>query len=88
MDQLTGQGDKTTPNPIATEDFEDRFRRHLPKLKDLTLIVLKGHLVIEEAVNRFIGSLLPNPDALPSGPTGLTCFQRMRLLRALLPQAS
>ena len=35
------------------EDFEDRFRRHFPRRSnDLTLIVLKGHLLMEEAVNR------------------------------------
>jgi hypothetical protein len=64
-------------------EFENRYRRHLPRSSDPTLIVLKGHLLIEEEINDFISHLLPNPDALAAGK--LTCYQRVRLLRALLP---
>jgi len=71
---------------VIFEDFEGRFRRHLPKSDDLTLIVLKGHLLIEEMINRFITSLLANPDALAAGR--LTFHQRVRLLQALLPRSS
>ncbi|MDR3516020.1 MAG: hypothetical protein P4M00_09400 [Azospirillaceae bacterium] len=69
--------------PPTSKESEDHFRQHFPKSSDLTLIVLKGHLLIEEAVNSFISNLMPNPDALKA--TRLDCFQRIRLLRALLP---
>ncbi len=69
---------------LIAGDFADRFRRHLPRSNNLTLIVLKGHLLVEELVNRFVTVLPPSPDALPSD---LTCYQRIRLLRALLQQS-
>jgi hypothetical protein len=41
-----------------------RFQKFLPKSMDLTLIVLKGHLLVEEQINEFLSSLLPHPNAL------------------------
>ncbi len=55
----------------------------MPQTDDLTLIVLKGHLLIEEWVNSTINGLLPNPQALKAAQ--LDCFQRTRLLMAMLP---
>lgn len=66
-----------------SKDFEERFFAKLPKTDDLTLIVLKGHLLIEELVNFTINGLLPNPAALKSAQ--LDCYQRIRLLMALIP---
>jgi hypothetical protein len=70
-------------NAGEEEDFEERFRRHLPRSRDLALIVLKGHLLMEEAVERLLASLLVNPAALEK--IDISVFVRLRLVRALLP---
>ena len=65
-----------------TEDFEDRLKKHLPRSKDLTLIVLNGHLLMEEAINALLTNLLPNfRDLDPARPT---VFLRLRLVRAFV----
>src|ERR1700751_3445728 len=64
-----------------TEDFQDRFRRHMPRSNDLTLIVLKGHLLMEEQINRLITISLPNPGALEQARPNL--FLRLAIARAL-----
>ncbi len=66
-----------------SREFQRRFLEKLPKTDDLTLLVLKGHLLIEELVNSTIDALLPNPGALAGAR--LDCFQRIRLLMALIP---
>ncbi|MGD0185827.1 MAG: hypothetical protein ABSC25_11335 [Roseiarcus sp.] len=66
-----------------SERFEKRFAEKMPQTDDLTLIVLKGHLLIEEWINSTIDELLPNPQALKAAQ--LDCFQRTRLLMAMLP---
>jgi hypothetical protein len=68
--------------PPEARDFEDRFRKHLPRSSDLTLVVLKGHLLMEEQIDGLISDLLPNPDALALARPNL--FFRLRLARALL----
>jgi len=39
-----------------------RFAAHMPKTRDLSLAVLKGHLLIEEMLAEVITSLLPHPE--------------------------
>jgi hypothetical protein len=68
--------------PPEAGDFEDRFRKYLPRSSDLTLVVLKGHLLMEEQVDGLISDLLPNPDALEQARPNL--YIRLRLARALL----
>jgi hypothetical protein len=66
------------------EDFEDRFRQHFPRRSnDLTLIVLKGHLLMEEAVNRMLAGFLIKPEAIEGA--NLRFHQKLCLLRALAP---
>lgn len=49
----------------ADWDAYNELTDHLPNENvDPTLIILKGHLLIEKLVRRFIVSRLPNPDAL------------------------
>jgi len=59
-----------------------RFSRHLPKSDDLSLIVLKGHLLAEAELNELLGALLAKPGpymkAKPSWP------QRVALAEALI----
>ena len=64
-------------------EFEKRFLEKMPRTDDLTLLVLKGHLLIEELVNSTIDALLPNPAALSAAQ--LDCYQRIRLLMAMVP---
>ena len=70
----------------VTPNFEDRFKKHLPRSKDLTLIVLKGHLLLEEVINLWLTQLLKNPSAL--NLSELSFSKRLCLLRSLLPDGS
>jgi hypothetical protein len=66
-----------------TENFEARLKRHMPRSRDLTLIVLKGHLLLEESIDHLLAALLRNSAALH--PARLSVFARLCLVRALLP---
>ena len=63
------------------EDAYQRFRRLMPKTQDLTLIVLKGHLLLEEQLQHFLDDLSRKPQALSDAR--LTFFQRWRLMQAI-----
>jgi hypothetical protein len=65
-------------------DFEHRFRRHFPqRSNDVALVVLKGHLLLEESVNRLLAGLLRKPQAIEDA--NLRFYQKLRLIQALLP---
>jgi hypothetical protein len=69
-----------------SNDFEDRFRRHFPRRSnDLTLVVLKGHLLLEEIVNRLLSALVREPKAIEGA--NLRFRQKLCMIRALLPEA-
>jgi hypothetical protein len=42
----------------------ERHKAHLPDGKDLTLLVLKGHLLVEEALDDLITAACPDPRAI------------------------
>lgn len=65
------------------DDFTSRFHKHLPRTRDTTLLVLKGHLLMEELVNDLVVALLPNPAAFD--PATIRLHSRIRLAEALLP---
>jgi hypothetical protein len=66
------------------KDILDRFVRHFPsESNDPTEIVLKGHLLMEETINRMLRSLLVTPDAIEGA--NLRFHQKLCLLRALDP---
>jgi hypothetical protein len=47
------------------EEFDGRFRRHFPRRSnDFALVVLKGHLLVEESVNHLLTALLHRPEAI------------------------
>ena len=58
-----------------------RFAKHLPSADDMTLIVLKGHLLIEERLISILESSLQYPKALDE--VRLTFAQRLSLAKAL-----
>jgi hypothetical protein len=63
-------------------DFDDRFRRHFPRRSnDFTLVVLKGHLLLEESVNRLLAALLSEPEAIEGA--NLRFYQKLCLIQAL-----
>jgi hypothetical protein len=66
------------------EDFDARFRQHFPKQSnDFALVVLKGHLLLEESVNRLLSVLLCNPGDIEGA--NLRFHQKLCLIRALIP---
>jgi len=69
---------------ISLEEREslDHFFVHMPdEHSDLTLIVLKGHLLLEQRVREFIGERMLSPKALDSAR--LSFFQLVCLAEAL-----
>jgi hypothetical protein len=65
-------------------DFDSRFRRHFPRRSnDFALVVLKGHLLLEESANRLLAALLRRPEAIESA--NLRFHQKLCLIRGLLP---
>jgi len=62
------------------QDRTDRFQRLMPKTTDLTLIILKGHLLIEEQFNDFLDRYPIYPRALDDAR--LTFAQKLRIVRA------
>jgi hypothetical protein len=62
---------------------ESRFLRLLPEGRDLTLIILKGHLLVEEELNSFLSRCPIHPTALEDAR--LTFLQKLRVVRAFYP---
>ena len=50
----------------TAEYFEslERFRKRLPSGKDAELLILKGHLLVETLLEKYLRQNLPHPDAL------------------------
>jgi hypothetical protein len=61
-----------------------QYQEHFSELKDRTLLVLKGHLVIEEILERMIRESCPNSDALDD--VDMSFFLKARVARALMPK--
>ena len=70
------------PTKRQIEAFR-RFLKLLPHGKDLELVILKGHLLIEEQIKEIIRQRLLNPEAL--NITRMNCHQAICLAQALLP---
>jgi hypothetical protein len=62
-------------------DAVNRFAEHMPEGDDLTLIVLKGHLLIEEMLERIIRTIVAHGDLLED--TKITFTQKAALARAM-----
>lgn len=71
------------PNKRQLDAFR-RFLKLLPHGKDSDLVILKGHLLIEEQLKEIIRQRLPNPSALDI--TKMNCHQAICLAQALLPK--
>lgn len=62
-------------------DSLERFKKHEPKGRDLSLILLKSHLLIEEEMNELLEVLLPHPEFIYRSRFGF--LQRLRVLQAV-----
>ena len=58
-----------------------RYVKHLERTKDLTLIILKGQLLIEEMINEAIESFVPHAKYLEYAH--LRFFQKVEIVRSL-----
>lgn len=59
----------------------ERFLQFLPDTDDLTLVVLKGHLLIEEQLNDILAKKSASPDYLENVRLGF--YQKIQLIKAL-----
>jgi hypothetical protein len=77
--------DAMTDPGVPPTDFE-RFSEHFPLDGDLTLQLLKGHLLVETALREVFEQQLAHPLAL-NGERGtqLTCHQVICLTEAITP---
>lgn len=62
-----------------------RITRHLPEVDDRTLIVLRGHLILEAELNDLLEDELAESEAVIDGPFSFA--QRLAVLRAVLGEA-
>ena len=74
-----------THTPKSLEELAVRFRKHFPKGRDVTLIILKSHLLVEEHMNELLRLELPNPEFIYKARFGFV--QRLRVLQAMREDA-
>ena len=58
-----------------------RVSRHLEPIKDVTLLLLKSHLLVEQQINSALHKIFPGFASLDTGR--LTYHQRIQVIRAL-----
>jgi hypothetical protein len=65
-----------------SKKYFEKLKIHLPIAKDPTVVILRGHLLIEELLNDIISFHLKDPSAIKDAR--LTFFQKMRLAQGIL----
>jgi hypothetical protein len=65
----------------TSETLYERFRRLLPALVNLELVVLKGHLLIEEQLHAYLRNASRRPKSIDDAR--LSFMQTAHLVRAL-----
>jgi hypothetical protein len=63
------------------------FLESLPHGKDIELVLLKGHLLIEEQIRQIIHSRLRNPGVFAEANSQLGAHQAIQLAKAFFPPA-
>jgi len=63
------------------KDVDQKILAHLVPASDITTLVLKGHLLLEEEINRTLSGILGNVQ--PLDDARLSFFQRLQVLRAI-----
>ncbi|MEZ8193116.1 MULTISPECIES: hypothetical protein [unclassified Vibrio] len=68
--------------------YQERFMEHFPFDADMTLQILKGHLLIEEHIREIVKLQLPHSSAL-NGNDGASydCHQMICLAEAITPES-
>jgi hypothetical protein len=79
-------GEDVTPLSQAWQETLLLWLRHLPAEQNLTLIVLKGHLLVEQHLLDIVRSRVAEPAALDD--TNLGLWRLARLARALVADAA
>ena len=72
------------PTSRHLEAFKN-FLATLPHGKDTELVLLKGHLLIEEQIRLIVRRRLRNPDVLAEANSRLDTHQAIQLARAFFP---
>ncbi len=70
--------------PKQRDSFRKFFQK-LPHGKDITLVILKGHLLLEEQIRAIVDERLTTPSALKD--SRLDCHQVICLAEALCPKS-
>lgn len=65
----------------VTSDLEERIKQHLPRSRDPILVIIKGHLLIEECLHGIIENTLRDASRLPDAR--LTFHQAVCLCEAI-----
>jgi hypothetical protein len=65
---------------IPGQKYAQEFERHLSEVDDVALVVLKGHLIIESALDNIIDTIFFHPEYLRQGR--LTFTEKLRIARS------
>jgi hypothetical protein len=68
------------------ENYFEKLKTHLPLVKDPTVVILRGHLLIEELLEALITASLVDPTAIRDAR--LTFFHKLCLCRGLIGSAN
>lgn len=67
---------------IEIQKYYKHLLAHLPIVKDPTLVILRGHLLLEELLDEVLRTWLKDPSVLPD--TRLTFHQKMKLSQGII----
>ena len=65
-----------------TQKYYKHLLAHLPVVKDPTLVILRGHLLVEELLDEVLKAWLKDPSVLPDAR--LTFHQKMKLSKGII----
>ena len=69
-----------------SENYFEKLKSHLPVIKDPTVVILRGHLLIEELLEELIAASLSDATAIRDAR--FTFFQKLCLCRGLIGTAN
>jgi hypothetical protein len=69
----------------ASERYFHKLKQHLPLVKDPTVVILRGHLLVEELLDEIIAAGLRDPSAIMNAK--LTFFQKISLAQGMVGRA-
>jgi hypothetical protein len=67
-----------------SDQYFQKLKAHLPLVKDPTVIILRGHLLMEELLDEVIAASLRHPSAVRDAR--LTFFQKLCICQAIIGQ--